>query len=138
MNIFVASGRLTKDAEMKGKIANAVLACDRPFPFNKNKDGDKVTDFLNLKFIGEKNAERAEKYLHKGVKIELRGIVCRDNYKKDDEYKEYNYIIVEDWEFAESKNAAKSNDSSSASNPANDAFMGMNDSSFDDSGIPFD
>lgn len=138
MNVVLISGRLTKDVEIKGKTANGSIASSRPFPFNKDKDGKEVTDFLNLKFIGEKNAERAEKYLKKGVKIELRGIVCRDNYKKDDEYKEYNYIIVQEWEFAESKNAAKSNDSGSASNPANDAFMGMNDSSFDDSGIPFD
>lgn len=131
MNVVTLIGRIARTVEMKGKVANGVIAVDRPYPFNKDQDDNQVSDFLNIKFIGENNAERAERYLTKGVKIALRGIVCRDSYKKDDEWKEYNYIIVQDWEFAESKKAAESNQGDA---PANDDFMDVDGS---DTGIPF-
>jgi single-strand DNA-binding protein len=138
MQEAILVGRLTKEAEFKGKTATATLACQRPFPFNKNKDGDEITDFFAIKFIGEKNAERAEKYLHKGVKIIMRGIPCRDTWKDDDGWKEYNYFIVQDWEFAESKKTAQENSSNDngSSATSKDDFMEV-DNTDDSSGIPF-
>lgn len=97
-------GRLTKDFEIKGKVGMGTVAVDRPYPFNKDQDGKQVTDFLNIKIIGEKNVNRAADYLKKGTKIAFQGHTFRDTYKdKDGNWKESNYIMVTTWEFAESK-----------------------------------
>lgn len=105
-------GRLTKDftASDSGKTGTGTVAVDRPFPFNKDKDGNSVTDFLNIRIIGADKVNRATQYLTKGTKIAFTGITCRDTTKdKDGNYKEYNYIMVTNWEFAESKNASGNN-----------------------------
>lgn len=142
MNEFLCSGRMTKDVEPNdsGKMARGTIAIDRPFPFNKDKDGNSVTDFLTLRFIGEKNVNRAAQYLVKGIKIIVRGVLCRDSWKDGDNWKELNYIIVNDWEFAESKNANGGGSSSTSSKPINskssdDDFMNINDT--DDEEVPF-
>lgn len=107
-------GRLTKDFSVggSGKIGTGTVAVDRPYPFDKDKDGNKVTDFLTIKIIGEDKVKRAEQYLKKGTKIGFNGITCRDTSKDDaGNWKEFNYIMVTGWEFVESKgNDAKSND----------------------------
>ena len=150
MNVVMLSGRLVRDIKPNesGKLANATLAVDRPYPFSKNRNGDRVSDFLMIKFIGEKNANSATQYLHKGVKINLRGIVCRDSWQESDgTWNEQNYIIVQDWEFCESKAASEQNANRSSSDdfsqpsaqrqqatPSNDDFM---DVSGDDDLVPF-
>ena len=107
MNNWSGILRVVKEvkAAENGKTGSTTGACARPFPFNKGRDGKEQTDFLNLKFIGEKNVDHAVKFLTKGVKIAAQGIVCRDAWKDGDDYKEYNYIIITAWEFCESKNA---------------------------------
>lgn len=105
MNAGHYIGRLSKDfaVSSSGKMGTGTVAVDRPFPFNKGKDGGKITDFLTIKIIGEEKTKRAEQYLRKGVKIAFSGITCRDTFKDDqDNWKEFNYIMVTDWEFAES------------------------------------
>lgn len=136
MNVVILSGRMSRDLNVNGKTATGTIAVTRPFPFGKDKDGNDITDFLMLKFIGEKNVERAEKYLLKGVKIDVRGIVCRDSWQDDGEWKEFNYIIVQEWEFAESKKVASQSDSVTSTASADDAFMNVNDDVEED-GIPF-
>jgi single-strand DNA-binding protein len=120
-------GRMTNDFTLasSGKMGTGTIAIDRPFPFGKDKDGNQITDFLTLKVIGEDQAKRAEKYLLKGTKIAFTGITCRDTSKDDaGNWKEFNYIMVTGWEFAESKNAQ-------ASTPApktdSDGFMNVPD-----------
>lgn len=141
MNNWIGLGRTAGEIKVSdsGKMATVNFAVDRPFPFNKGKDGGKVTDFFNLRFLGENNVERATKYLKKGTKIEVRAIVCRDSYKDGDNYKEYNFMIVQDWEFAESKKAAAANnndgDAPAVNKSAGDDFMTVDNDSDDD--VPF-
>lgn len=143
MNNWVGMGRLTGDLKTSnsGKMATGTIAVDRPFPFGTDKDGNKKTDFLVIRFIGEKVVERSLKFLNKGKKIVVRGIVCRDTWKDGDTYKEYNFVIVQDWEFAESKNAANSGCGSSGDEPtvnkdSGDDFMNIPDDDGDDD-VPF-
>lgn len=102
-------GRMTKDfaVSTSGKMGIGTVAVDRPLPFNKDKDGNQITDFLTIKIIGEDKAKRAEQYLTKGTKIAFTGITCKDSNKdQDGNWKEYNYVMVTNWEFAESKGSS--------------------------------
>lgn len=135
MNNGSYMGRMTKDFALanSGKMGTGTVAIDRPYPFGKDKDGKQITDFLTVKIIGEDNAKRAEKYLHKGTKIAFTGITCRDTSKDDEgNWKEFNYIMVTGWEFAESKGAQEN-----APAPKTDAdgFMSIADSI--DEELPF-
>lgn len=120
MNKVILMGRLTRDPEVRysqGDNASAVarfsLAVDRRF----KKDGDQTADFINCVAFG-KTAEFIEKYGHKGTKFVVEGRIQTGNYTNKDGQKVYTtYVVVEQVEFAESKNA--SGDSSSTGNTSN-------------------
>ena len=140
MNNIILVARATKDFEpnQTRKQGTGIVACDRPYPFNKDKDGNKVTDFFNIKIIGEKQVERAEQYITKGTKIVIRGYAFKDTWKDVDIWKEYNYIMVQEWEFAESKNAiAANNDSAPSNKPKTDSNGFMNIPDGIDEALPF-
>ena len=109
MNRVILMGRLTRDPEIRysqGESATAVarytLAVDRRF----NRNGDEN----NADFIGcvafVKQAEFAERYLHKGIKMLVTGRIQTGSYTNKDGVRVYTTdVVVEDQEFAESKNA---------------------------------
>ncbi len=138
MNKVILMGRLTRDPEVRysqGENATAVarytLAVDRRF--NRNND-DQTADFINCVAFG-RSGEFAEKYLHKGTKIAITGRIQTGSYTNKDGVKVYTTdVVVEDQEFAESKNAsaanggyapAERNDSAPAA--AGDGFMNIPD-----------
>lgn len=138
MNKVILMGRLTRDPEVRysqGDNATAVarytLAVDRRF--NRNND-DQTADFINCVAFG-KSGEFAEKYLHKGTKIAITGRIQTGSYTNKDGVKVYTTdVVVEDQEFAESKNSAGSADNSGfapAGRPApaaaGDGFMNIPD-----------
>ena len=101
-------GRLTRDIELKHSQSGTAymqnsIACDRRF----KKDGDPDADFFNIKVFG-KTAEAMEKMLHKGSKIFVEGTLQNDSWTdKDGNKKSQTAIMVETWEFAESKGESK-------------------------------
>ena len=105
-NLVMMMGRLTGDPDVRYTsdskcVANFSLAVDRKF----KKQGEPDADFFKCVSFG-KTAESIEKYLHKGTKILLTGAIQNDNYEKDG-VKHYSVkIMVDSWEFAESKAAA--------------------------------
>ena len=107
MNKVIFIGRLTRDPEVRytndGKtIARFSIAVDRRF----KRDGQPDADFFNCTTFG-KQAEFVEKYLHKGTKIALSGSIQNDNYTNKDGVTVYQVaVIVDEIEFAESKNAS--------------------------------
>ena len=138
MNKVILMGRLTRDPEVRysqGDNATAVarytLAVDRRF--NRNND-EQTADFINCVALG-KAGEFAEKYLHKGTKIAITGRIQTGSYTNKDGVKVYTTdVVVEDHEFAESKNSAGSADNSGfapAGRPApaaaGDGFMNIPD-----------
>ena len=156
MNKVIFMGRLTRDPEIRmannGQtdmaIAKFSLAVDRRFARN-NGNGDQPTaDFFNCTAFG-KLAEFAEKYLKQGTKILLTGRIQNDNYTNKDGQKVYGtQVIVEDIEFAESKNAQQQgnapytpqqppqgNNSYNNPMPSNNGFMNIPDGIEDD--LPF-
>ena len=139
MNKVILMGRLTRDPEVRysqGENATAVarytLAVDRRF--NRNND-EQTADFINCVAFG-RSGEFAEKYLHKGTKIAITGRIQTGSYTNKDGVRVYTTdVVVEDQEFAESKNASQQagNDyvpagrTESAPMAAGDGFMNIPD-----------
>ncbi len=124
MNKVILMGRLTRDPEVRYSqgenslaIARYTLAVDRRF--NRNSGSDEPTaDFISCVAFG-RNAEFAEKYLKKGTKICAEGRIQTGSYTNKDGQKVYTTeVVVENQEFAESKNGSGENNYSSGSNSA--------------------
>lgn len=112
MNKVVLMGRLTRDPDIRYSqgdqsmaIARFTLAVDRRRGRN-NQNGDQQTaDFISCVSFG-KQAEFAEKYYHKGIKICISGRIQTGSYTRQDGTKVYTTdVVVEEQEFAESRNA---------------------------------
>lgn len=112
MNKVILMGRLTRDPDVRysqGENATAVarytLAVDRRF----RRDGDATADFIGCVAFG-RNAEFAEKYLRQGTKIAITGRIQTGSYTNRDGQKVYTTdVVVEEQEFAESKNSSENN-----------------------------
>ncbi len=146
MNKVVLMGRLTRDPEVRYSqgdsslaIARFTLAVDRRF----KRDGDEQTaDFINCVSFG-KSAEFAEKYYHKGIKIAVSGRIQTGSYTNKEGAKVYTTeVVVEEQEFAESKNAQGGGQGSGSGYGGNPAPSGASDGFINvpegiDSEIPF-
>ena len=108
MNKVILMGRLTRDPDIRYSsgdnsmaVARYTLAVDRRY----KRDGDQTADFISCVAFG-RSAEFAEKYLHQGTKIAVSGRIQTGSYTNREGVKVYTTdVIVEDQEFAESKNA---------------------------------
>ena len=138
MNKVILMGRLTRDPEVRYSqgenptaIARYTLAVDRRF--NRNND-DQSADFINCVAFG-RAGEFAEKYFRKGIKIAITGRIQTGSYTNKDGVKVYTTdIVIEEQEFAESKNSSSgaeggnSNSNSNSNFPSNgDGFMNIPD-----------
>ena len=114
-------------------VINIQLLCERVFNslnfdlmplINRHKSSVGFFDF---------NKEFVEKYLHKGTKICLNGRIQTGSYTNKDGQKVYTTdVVVEDQEFAESKNQGNgdggfSNNAPASFNPSNAATDGFMD-----------
>ena len=130
MNKVILMGRLTRDPEVRytqGDNAMAIarysLAVDRRF----KRDGEPDADFINCVAFG-KSGEFAEKYLKKGTKVAVVGRIQTGSYTNKDGQKVYTTdVVVEEQEFAESKNSGSSDNNQSAPANKNTDFMDIPD-----------
>ena len=115
MNKAIIMGRLTRDPEVRYSqngdnqmaIARYTLAVDRKF---KDANGEQGADFIPCVAFG-KAGEHAEKYYRKGLKVVVSGRIQTGSYTNKDGQKVYTTdLVVEEQEFAESKNAGSSRD----------------------------
>ena len=109
MNKVILMGRLTRDPEIRYAqdnslpVARFTLAVDRRF---KRDNSQQTADFISCVAFG-KTAEFTEKYLKKGTKMAVTGRIQTGSYTNKDGVKVYTTeVVVEDQEFAESKNAS--------------------------------
>lgn len=133
MNKVFLMGRLTRDPEVRWTtgenamaIARYTLAVDRRFTRNNE---EQTADFINCVAFG-KAGEFAEKYFQKGTKIAVSGRIQTGSYTNKDGVKVYTTdIVVEEQEFAESKNASSGNAPAGRPEPdaAGDGFMNIPD-----------
>ena len=156
MNKVILMGRLTRDPDIRytqGEnsmaIARYTIAVDRRVRRAEGGNNEQSADFIGCVAFG-RSAEFAEKYLHQGTKICVEGRIQTGSYTNKDGQKVYTTdVVVENQEFAESKNAAASNGGSynagrnyggsGASNEGSsigDGFMNIPDG-VEDEGLPF-
>ena len=110
MNKVILMGRLTRDPEIRYSagdnatcIARYTLAVDRRFGKGGDNDGNNA-DFIPCVAFG-KSGEFAEKYLKKGTKMAITGRIQTGSYVNKEGTKVYTTeVVVEDQEFAESRN----------------------------------
>ena len=129
MNKVILMGRLTRDPEVRyaqnsnTAVCRYSLAVDRRF----KRDGEPDADFFNCTVFG-KGAEFAEKYFKQGTKVLVTGRIQNDNYTNKDGQKVYSVqIIVEEQEFAESKNRSSGSGNLQEPADAQDGFMNIPD-----------
>ena len=130
MNKVILMGRLTRDPEVRYSqgenalaIARYTLAVDRR-NFRNNGNDEQTADFINCVAFG-KSGEFAEKYFRKGMKIAITGRIQTGSYTNKDGVKVYTTdVVVEDQEFAESKNASGGNDGFSGGFDRGNSFSG--------------
>ncbi len=114
MNRVILIGRLTRDPDIRYSqndqtlaIARYTLAVDRRGR-RDGGDGQQTADFISCVAFRQQ-AEFAEKYLRKGMKIAVTGRIQTGSYTNNAGQKVYTTdVIVEEHEFCESKNAASS------------------------------
>lgn len=117
MNKIILMGRLTRDPEVRytqkdnTPVARYSLAVDKKY---KRDDGI-TADFFNIVAFG-KFAEFTEKYLRRGTKMLVIGRVQTGTYDKDGVKMPFFEVVVEEQEFAESKNSASSDGSTNSNN----------------------
>ena len=115
MNKVILMGRLTRDPEVRYSqgenamaIARYTLAVDRRQSRN-NQNGEQTADFIQCVAFG-RSGEFAEKYFRKGMKVLVTGRIQTGSYTNKDGQRVYTTdVVVEDQEFAESKNASQNN-----------------------------
>ena len=135
MNKVILMGRLTRDPEVRYSagenalaIARYTLAVDRRF----RRDGEATADFISCVVFG-RGAEFAEKYFHQGIRIVVSGRIQTGSYTNREGQKVYTTeVVVEEQEFAESKNASgaqsyQTNPAPAPSVDAGDGFMNIPD-----------
>jgi single-strand DNA-binding protein len=113
MNKAIIMGRLVRDADIRWSqgeeqlcIARFTLAVDRRY---KKSNDEKTADFISCIAFG-RIAEFMEKFGHKGVKFVTEGRIQTGSYVNRDGQKVYTTdVVVEQIEFAESKNSSLQN-----------------------------
>ncbi len=148
MNKVILMGRLTRDPEVRYSqgersmaIARYTLAVDRRGSKN-NSDGQPTADFINC-IAFDKRGEFAEKYFRQGMRVLISGRIQTGNYTNRDGQKVYTTdVIVDEQEFADSKNAGNGGNgggtaAAPAPSPIGDGFMNIPDGLDELDGLPF-
>ncbi len=149
MNKVILMGRLTREPDVRYSqnekstaYARFTLAVDRRF----KRDSDQTADFISCVAFG-RTAEFFEKYMKQGTKVCIEGRIQTGSYTNRDGNKVYTTdVVVENAEFAESKNASSGGMAQPQQNipapqpmpaeAAGDGFMNIADG-LEDEGLPF-
>ena len=134
-------GRLTRDPEVRYSqtekaiaIARYNLAVDRRW--RKSQEDEQTADFINCVAF-DKAGEFAEKYFRQGMRVLISGHIQTGSYTNKDGIKVYTTdVVIEDQEFADSKNASGDNSRPEPSSATGDGFMNIPDG-VEDEGLPF-
>ena len=150
MNKVILMGRLVRDPEVRYTqaenpmaVSRDTLAIDRRGIKKKEGDQKPETDFINCIAFG-KSGEFAEKYFHRGLRVLVSGRIQTGSYVNKDGNKVYTTdVIVEDQEFADSKNQNTENGkpgsyqpSAGSASTSGGGFMNIPDG-IEDESLPF-
>ena len=143
MNKAILMGRLTRDVDFRASndlaVARYTLAVDRRGRSRSSDGTEQTADFINCVAF-DKAGEFAEKYFRQGMRVLVSGRLQTGSYTNKDGQKVYTTdVIVDDQEFADSKNNADGGSGYSRPAPAqaaSDGFMNIPDG-VEDEGLPF-
>ena len=146
MNKVILMGRLTRDPEVRYStgersmaIARYTLAVDRRGRRGQGADGQEQTaDFIQCVAF-DRAGEFAEKYFHQGQRVLVTGRIQTGSYTNKEGQRVYTTdIIVEDQEFADSKNdnAGAGYKKPEPAAASSEGFMNIPDG-VEDEGLPF-
>ena len=134
MNKVILVARLAKDPELRAttsgtSVASFTVACDRRFV----KQGEeRKADFINC-IAWRQSAEAISKYFKKGDRIALEGSIQVRDWTDNDGKRHYaTEVIVEAWEFAQSKSEGTAVSQQAEPTEDIDGFMPV-----DDEDLPF-
>ena len=149
MNKVILMGRLTRDPEVRYSsgersmaIARYTLAVDRRG--RRSEGSEQTADFIPCVAF-DKSGEFAEKYFRQGMRVLVSGRIQTGSYTNKEGQKVYTTeVIIEEQEFADSKNSSGSSTGSgynesfrpSPENASSEGFMNIPDG-VDDEGLPF-
>ena len=88
-NLFIATGRITKDLELRYTKDNKAV-CEVSIAVNNGQDD---TTFIKTTLFG-KVAETTSKYCKKGDLIGISGIIKNHNYEDKEGNKRYEYSFL--------------------------------------------
>ena len=135
INRVVLVGRLTRDPELR-KTQSGTSVCSFTMAVGRrvSTQGQPDADFINCVVFG-KSAEFTERYFRQGMRVVVCGRIQTGSYTNRDGVKVYTTeVVVEEQEFAESKNASSANTQSYQTAPApapsadaGDGFMNIPD-----------
>lgn len=142
MNQVVLTGVVVRDFALNnsGKIAYSSLAVNPIYgELGWDKDKEKrQTNFIPLRFLGEKQANLAVKYLVKGTKLLVKGNMIYIS-KKDENgnYHDMSYVAVNNYEFIGGRKDQSQDNSGSGASLDEDlsGFMKVPDG--EDGAVPF-
>ena len=131
MNKVVLMGRLTRDPEIRYSqgensmaIARYTLAVDRRF--TRNSADGQTADFIPCVVFG-KGAQFAEQYFKQGMRVTVCGRIQTGSYTNREGQKVYTTeVVVDEQEFAESKNAQNNNGNYANNSYSNNSYSGDN------------
>lgn len=149
MNRVILMGRLTRDPEVRYTqgadsmaVARYTLAVNRRA---RKDDGNQEADFINIVAF-RKAGEFAEKYFRQGMRVLVSGRIQTGSYTNKEGQRVYTAdVIVDEQEFADSKNFAGGSDNAggyqqsagrAAGNAIGDEFVAVPDD-LEDDGLPF-
>lgn len=120
MNKVLLLGRLAKDPELRytqngTAVVNFTLAVNRRFA---NQNGEREADFINCQ-AWQKAAEFVANYFHKGQMMALEGRLQVSSYEKDGKKQWKTTVIVEQVDFAGSRNDGSNNSNGGGNNYGN-------------------
>jgi len=140
MNKVILMGRLTRDPEVRYSsgersmaIARYTLAVDRRG--RRSEGSEQTADFIPCVAF-DKSGEFAEKYFRQGMRVLISGRIQTGSYTNKEGQKVYTTeVIIEDQEFADSKNSSGSSTGSgynesfrpSPENASSEGFMNIPD-----------
>lgn len=116
-NVWTGTGRLTKDPNVRYAGSKNTCFADFSIAVRKKfkREGESDADFFEVTAMG-KIAEFCEKYLKKGVKIEIHGHLVQNIWTAQDGTKKSTVKIqADEIEFAESKASSAQNTQSTSS-----------------------
>ena len=150
MNKVILMGRLTRDPEVRYTQTNNTLVASFSLAVNRRfvrQGEERQADFINIVAF-DRAGEFAEKYFRQGMRVLISGRIQTGSYTNKEGQRVYTTeVIVDDQEFADSKNANSGGGDNGGygyqptSRPApssaiGDGFMNIPDG-VEDEGLPF-